>query len=51
MTVFDTKNKNITAVIGESWNYPITYRPNKLIRSIRYLKGKTGALVNMVRQK
>lgn len=43
--VVDTSSQNISAVMGESWNYPIPYDIDGERHSFRYLRGRSGALV------
>ena len=45
LVVWDTTTQNTSAVVGESWNYPIPYDVGLLKTSFRYLRGRTGALV------
>jgi len=45
MALLDSKNEKRSAVLGESWNYPIKYTTDNLHTSFRYLRGKTGVLV------
>lgn len=45
LAIWDSASQNIAAVIGESWNYPIPFRTDAEDLSLRYLRGRTGALV------
>ncbi|MDG1144749.1 MAG: hypothetical protein P8N92_08770, partial [Burkholderiales bacterium] len=36
---------NIAAVVGEGWNYPIPFSTSAEDISLRYLRGRTGAVV------
>jgi hypothetical protein len=45
LSIWDSAKQNIAAVVGEGWNYPIPFSTSAEDISLRYLRGRTGAVV------